>query len=73
MCDYCEDMMPMTPISADVPSMDIEMYLERFYDFNSGERPARLVAANVITEKEAEFKINFCPMCGRKLAEGEQR
>lgn len=70
MCCVCEDMMPMTPTSADVPEMDVEMYLERFYDLDSGKRPVRLVTVNVVTEKEAEFRVNYCPMCGRKLAGG---
>lgn len=68
-CEHCEDMMPMTPVSADVPGMDVEMYLERFYDLDTGERPVRLVVVNNRTEEEAEFKVNFCPMCGRRLAE----
>ena len=72
MCEYCEDMMPMTPTSADVPGMDVEMYLERFYDLDSGERPVRLVAVNNVTEEEAEFRVNYCPMCGRRLAERGQ-
>ena len=72
MCDFCEAMMPMTPSSADVPDMDIEMYLERFYSLDTGERPVRLVAVNNITEKEAEFRVNYCPMCGRRLAERGQ-
>ena len=72
MCKFCEDMMPMTPSSADVPDMDIEMYLERFYSLDTGERPVRLVAVNNITEKEAEFRVNYCPMCGRRLAERRQ-
>lgn len=72
MCEYCEDMMPMIPTSADVPGMDIEMYLERFYDLDSGERPVRLVAMNNVTGEEAEFKVSYCPMCGRKLAERGQ-
>lgn len=68
MCEFCEDMMPMTPVSADVPEMDVELYLESFYNLDTGERPVRLVAINNTTEKEAEFKVNFCPMCGRRLA-----
>lgn len=72
MCEYCEDMMPMTPTSADVPGMDIEMYLERFYDLDSGKRSVRLVVVNNITGEEAEFKVDFCPMCGHRLAERGQ-
>ena len=72
MCEFCEDMMPMTPSSADVPEMDVELYLERFYNLDTGERPVRLVAISNVTDKEAEFKIRYCPMCGRKLAERGQ-
>lgn len=69
MCEFCEDMMPMTPVSADVPEMDVELYLESFYNLDTGERPVRLVAISNATDKEAEFKVNYCPICGRKLAE----
>lgn len=72
MCEFCEDMMPMTPVSADVPEMDVELYLESFYNLDTGERPVRLVVINNTTEKEAEFKVNFCPMCGRRLTERGQ-
>ena len=72
MCVYCEDMMPMTPVSADIPEMDVELYLERFYNLDTGERPVRLVAVSNATDKDAEFKVNYCPMCGRRLAERGQ-
>ena len=72
MCVYCEDMMPMTPVSADIPEMDVELYLESFYNLDTGERPVRLVAISNATDKEAEFEVNYCPMCGRKLAERGQ-
>ena len=69
MCEFCDDMMPMTPVSADIPEMDVELYLESFYNLDTGERPVRLVAVSNATDKEAEFKVNYCPMCGRKLVE----
>lgn len=69
MCVYCEDMMPMVPVSADVPGMDVEMYLERFYNLDTGARPVRLVAVSNTTGEEAEFRVSYCPMCGRRLAE----
>ena len=72
MCEFCEDMMPVTPVSADIPEMDVELYLESFYNLDTGERPVRLVAISNATDKEAEFEVNYCPMCGRKLAERGQ-
>lgn len=72
MCEFCEDMMPETPKVADVPGMDVEMYLEPTFNIDTKERKTYLVTSNVRTFEEAVFRINHCPMCGRRLAERGQ-
>ena len=72
MREFCEDGMPQTPGVADVPGMDVEMFLEPWVDIDSGKRGIDLVVANVTTGDEARFKVAYCPMCGRKLAERGQ-
>ena len=69
MCKYCEEEWPMTPRVADVPGMDIEMFLETAFNIDTKERSTRLVISNVRTLDEAIFKVANCPMCGRKLEE----
>ena len=72
MCDYCEEEMPITPYCADVPGMDVELYIERSYDIGAKKHYVSLVAKNFITNEDAYFSIDFCPKCGRKLAERGQ-
>lgn len=69
MCEFCDDMMPMTPTSADVPGMDVEMYLETEFNVDTKERKVYLMVTNFRTTDEASFKVIYCPMCGRRLAE----
>ena len=70
MCRFCEGMMPKTPAVADVPGMDVEMFLEPWVIVASRESGTDLVVANVLTDDEARFQIYYCPMCGRKLRKG---
>lgn len=70
MCWFCEDMMHKTPFVADVPGMDVEMFLEPWFNVDSGRDGASLVVANVLTDEEAQFKVDYCPLCGRKLRRG---
>lgn len=67
MCEYCEDMAPMTPASADVPGMDVEMFLETTFNIDTKERRTYLVISNFRTLDEAVFRVTHCPMCGRRL------
>lgn len=69
MCKYCEEECPMTPCVADVPGMDIEMFLETAFNIDTKERRTYLVISNVRTLDEARFMVANCPMCGRKLEE----
>lgn len=69
MCGFCEDMMPKTPAVADFPGMDVEIFLEPWFNVDSKSSGIDLVVANVLTDDEARFKIGYCPMCGRRLAE----
>lgn len=69
MCEYCEEEWPMTPRVADVPGMDIEIFLETAFNIDTKERRTHLVISNVRTLDEARFIVANCPMCGRKLAE----
>ena len=73
MCGFCEDMMPKTPVCADVPGMDVEMFLEPWVSIDSGRSWIDLVVANVLTDDEARFKIDYCPMCGRRLGREDVR
>ena len=69
MCEFCEDKMPQTPSVADVPGMDVEMFLETTFNIDTKERKTYLVISNVRTLDETSFRVTHCPMCGRKLAE----
>lgn len=73
MCEFCEDKMPQVPSVADVPGMDVEMFLETTFNIDTKERKTYLVISNVRTLDEARFRVARCPMCGRKLTERGER
>lgn len=72
MCRHCEDGWPVDYLQADVPAMDVQMIVEDAEIVPSGRELAHLVVCNQISDDEARFKINYCPMCGRKLEEVER-
>ena len=67
MCEFCEDKMPQTPFVADVPGMDVEMFLETTFNIDTKERKTCLVISNFRTLDSASFRVTHCPMCGRRL------
>lgn len=71
MCYYCDD--PgyiLTPSVADVPEMDVEAVVEVGVSERGSVGTLAVYRADA-TDKEAVFKIRYCPMCGRRLAGGE--
>lgn len=69
MCEYCEGYEYMMPRCCDVPDMDVWGIIEGWVSADGKRHGTDLYLFNQRTNAEAYFKINFCPMCGRKLAE----
>lgn len=67
MCKHCEGSWPIDYLQADVPTMDVQMVIEDVEIVPSGRELTHLVVYNQISDDEACFRIEYCPMCGRKL------
>lgn len=70
-CPLCDGCWPVSPSACDVPRMDVEMWLSRslVMDRPAGNRRvAYLVVENRLGE-QAQFKADYCPICGRRLVD----
>lgn len=72
MCEFCESETAVSPISADVPAMDVYASVDAVVDRDTGKRLWVMEVVNIITDDDAVFRIEYCPMCGRKLAEADR-
>lgn len=66
MCCVCE-----TADSFGFHSADPEFY-NAYGQIEDGPRSSYFVVYDSATDDEVRFKIRYCPMCGRKLAERGQ-
>ena len=67
MCRHCEESRPIDFLQADVPAMDVKMIVEDVEIAPSGRGLTHLVACNQASDDEARFRVEYCPMCGRRL------
>lgn len=66
-CRFCDEGLPVAPSLCDMSGMDVEMYLQMCVAIGEEVRRfAEIVVENGGSET-AEFKVNYCPMCGRDL------
>lgn len=66
MCCVCESSDSISPHSADP-----EFYND-YAQIEDGPRSSYFVVYDSWSNEEVRFKIRYCPMCGRRLAERGQ-
>lgn len=68
-CPYCHNEIGKTHyalIGSNFYTSDDE-YMEATVDINSNDKTIVLTIGNCYCDDSYEIKINYCPMCGRKL------